>query len=81
MRVTLDGHGHYRRSAHPGNASTTSAKQSRMGRKSTFKASHWGGRCPHTFNNEGVIASPISRLHAASSPAVYASRRALPHAM
>ena len=39
------------------------------------------GTAPTTINNEGVIASPISRLHAASSPAVYASRRALPHAM
>ena len=39
------------------------------------------GTAPTTLNNEGVVASPISRLHAASSPAVYASRRALPHAM
>ena len=39
------------------------------------------GTAPTTLNSEGVIAFPISRLHAASSPAVYASRRALPHAM
>ncbi len=37
--------------------------------------------CPRTLNSEGVVDLPISRLHAASSPAVYASRRALPHAM
>ena len=39
------------------------------------------GTAPTLVNAEGVIAITISRLHAASSPAVYASRRALPHAM
>ena len=37
--------------------------------------------CPHTLNNEGVIIYDFEAYRGASSPAVYTSRRALPHAM
>ena len=40
-----------------------------------------GLSCPHTINNEGVIIYDFEAYRGASSPAVYASRRALPHAM
>ena len=66
----------------PGDPSRDSAPFSDPGRPVAPRQSRRFRCCPHTLNNEGVVNLPISRLDsAASSPAVYASRRALPHAM
>ena len=66
----------------PGDPSRDSAPFSDPGRPVAPRQSRRFRCCPHTLNSEGVVDLPISRLDsAASSPAVYASRRALPHAM
>ena len=65
----------------PGSPSCNSAPVHDPGRPVTPRRSRRFRCCPQIDHTEGVVIATLEAHCDASSPAVYASRRALPHAM